>query len=87
MSNVAGSWLNSRHIDKMSMYSRPGNIYCILKESSVQSMSTWCLEGSTPHMKFGSAHKWKNYGKAPHIKGGDILNFEKGGWIDSCLSQ
>ena len=39
----------------MSMYPRPGNIYCILMENSMKSMNTWCLEESTPHVKFGPA--------------------------------
>ena len=49
MNNVAGIWLKGRYVGKMPMYSRPGKIICILKESSAQSMNTAV---SCPRTKF-----------------------------------
>lgn len=43
MNNETGSWLEGKHMYEMAIYSRPGKMYCILKESRVQTTHSYSL--------------------------------------------
>ena len=43
MNNVAGSWLEGKHMHKISIYSRSGKMHCILTESCVQKTDSYGL--------------------------------------------